>query len=124
MNNPIIGFIVKDRLGQELFGENTIPATKGQSIHVAAGTRLYAEFYFRLPALQSGEYVMMVSLAEGTTEDHIHHHYIYDAMLINVHSDEIRFGIVGIPFDYVSLAVGTDSFYTKGKTTHISESNR
>ena len=115
-SNPIIGFIIKDRLGQELFGENTIPATQGQTIDVAAGEKLSADFYFRLPALQSGQYVMMVSLAEGSTENHIHHHYIHDAMLLNVSSSEIRFGIVGVPFEGISLSVGAKFVCSTGKS--------
>ena len=110
-SEPILGFILKDRLGQELFGENTIPVTKDQSVHVNAGENLRAEFVFRLPTLQNGQYMMMVSLAEGTTENHIHHHYLYDAMLINVFSSSIRFGIVGVPFEKVALTIADNVTY-------------
>ncbi len=111
-SDPILGFILKDRLGQELFGENTIPVTKGQSVNVNTGENLRAEFVFRLPTLQNGQYMMMVSLAEGTTENHIHHHYLYDALLINVFSSSIRFGIVGVPFEKVALTIADNVTYS------------
>ena len=103
--NPILGFIVKDHLGQELFGENTIPFTKGKQFSVMAGQQLKAEFTFRLPMLQDGQYVVMTSIANGDSYNHVHHHYLHDALIINVYSSQIRFGIVGIPFESVSLVI-------------------
>ena len=103
--NPMLGFIVKDRLGQELFGENTLPFTKGKQFLVMSGQELKAEFIFRLPMLQDGQYVVMTSLANGDSYNHVQHHYVHDALIINVYSRNIRFGIVGIPFESVSLAI-------------------
>jgi lipopolysaccharide transport system ATP-binding protein len=103
--NPILGFIVKDRLGQELFGENTIPFTQGKQFSVMAGQELKAEFTFRLPILQDGQYVVMTSIANGDSYNHVQHHYVHDALIINVYSSKIRFGIVGVPFESVSLVI-------------------
>ncbi len=103
LDNPILGFIVKDRLGQELFGENTIPFTKGKQFTVMAGQELKAEFTFRLPTLQDGQYVVMTSLANGDSYNHVQHHYVHDALIINVYSSKLRFGIVGVPFEAVSM---------------------
>ena len=108
LSNPILGFILKDRLGQELFGENTIPATEGAICEIVAGQEFEAEFIFRLPNLQNGEYTIMISLATGSTLDHIHHHYLHDALLVKVYSSKIRFGIIGIPFEFISLSVDSE----------------
>jgi lipopolysaccharide transport system ATP-binding protein len=105
LTRPMLGFIVKDRLGQELFGENTLPFTKGKQISAMAGQELRAEFIFRLPMLQDGQYVVMTSLANGDSYNHVQHHYVHDALIINVHSSQIRFGIVGVPFESVSLEI-------------------
>ena len=105
LTSPILGFIVKDRLGQELFGENTIPFTKNNPLHAKTGQELIAEFVFRLPMLQDGQYAVMTSLANGDSYNHIQHHYVHDALIINVHSSKIRFGIVGVPFESVSLKI-------------------
>jgi len=105
LDRPILGFILKDRLGQELFGENTFYVTKGKECIALNGQELEAKFIFRLPMLQDGNYSIMASFASGDPYNHIHHHYIHDALILQVHSSNIRFGIVGIPFDSVSLNI-------------------
>ena len=105
LERPILGFIVKDRLGQELFGENTIAFTKGKDFSLTAGQEIKAEFIFRLPMLPDGQYVVMISLADGDSYNHVHHHYVNDALIFDVHSSRIRFGIVGVLFDGVSLEI-------------------
>ncbi|MBI3811901.1 MAG: ABC transporter ATP-binding protein [Nitrospirae bacterium] len=111
LTSPILGFIVKDHLGQELFGENTIPFTQGRHCLVMAGQEITAEFVFRFPMLQNGQYVVMSSLANGDSYNHIQHHYVHDALVINVYSSKIRFGIVGIPFESVSLKINNEASY-------------
>jgi lipopolysaccharide transport system ATP-binding protein len=103
LENPILGFIVKDRLGQDLFGENTLPFTAISPSPVAAGQRFKAEFDFILPMLPNGEYVVMASVADGTLYDNIQHHYLHDALVITVSSSKVRWGLTGIPFDRVSM---------------------
>ena len=105
MTQPILGFIVKDRLGQELFGENTVSFTSGNAIHLSEGEKFRAEFDFKLPNLQNGIYTVMVVLSEGTTEEHEHHHYLHEACFIEVYSSNVRLGIMTIPFSRVYLEV-------------------
>jgi len=127
LSSPILGFIVKDRLGQELFGENTIPVTYGKQCSVLAGQEFKAEFVFTLPMLQDGQYVVMSSLANGDSYNHIQHHYLHDAFIMNVYSSKIRFGIVSIPFEFVSMEIGggtyfsSDEFLDKSISTDRSE---
>lgn len=99
--SPIIGFFVKDRLGQSLFGEHTYTYRPGMA--VAGGGALEAEFVFRLPLLPNGTYAMTVSIADGAPHDHVQHHWLHDAVLIHVASDHMRYGLVGIPFERVNL---------------------
>lgn len=102
---PIIGFTVRDRLGQELFGENTLPFTDANPVPVQAGEEFYAEFHFTLPMLPNGDYAVMASAATGTLYDNIQHHFLHDAIVLTVTSSKIRWGLVGIPFDHVVLKV-------------------
>lgn len=81
---PIIGFLVKDRLGQVLFGENTLPFTSDKPVLVKAGDKIAASYDFTLPMLPNGEYSMMISLANGDINNHVQHHWLHDAMIINV----------------------------------------
>ena len=103
--SPILGFLVKDRLGQELFGENTL-AIDQPPCSVDAGERLVAEFVFSLPMLPNGEYSVTVTLADGDLYDHVQHHWLHDAMILTVQSPKIRYGLVGITFDSVSFSKG------------------
>jgi lipopolysaccharide transport system ATP-binding protein len=101
---PIVGFLIKDRLGQVLFGENTLPFTNNHRVEVNAGDEITAEYIFKLPMLPNGEYSMMVSLADGDITNHIQHHWLHDAVIINVSSSDVRWGLVGIKFDDVKLS--------------------
>jgi lipopolysaccharide transport system ATP-binding protein len=101
--SPIIGFLVKDRLGQALFGQNTF--VEGVAHAANAGDVLEATFSFTLPMLPNGDYSMTVSIADGDPAVHIQHHWLHDAVLINVQSTKLRYGLVGIPFERVALDV-------------------
>jgi lipopolysaccharide transport system ATP-binding protein len=103
--NPILGFIFKDRLAQDLFGENTLPFTATHKRTVKAGQSFTAQFEFKLPMLPNGQYVVMASVADGNLLSNIQHHYMHDAMVVHVSSSQIRWGLVGIPFSKVSLDV-------------------
>lgn len=103
MDQPILGFIVRDRLGQDLFGENTLSFTEKSPRSFKAGTIIEAEFRFRLPMLQNGQYSVMVSFAEGDLFKHVQHHWLHDALILNVASSRVRWGMVGVHFDNVCL---------------------
>lgn len=105
LSSPIIGFFVKDRLGQSLFGEHTYTYSES-SLACVAGEYIIARFHFTLPLLPNGDYSMTVSIADGTPYDHVQHHWLHDAMILHVSSNKLRYGLVGIPFDFVSLAKG------------------
>ncbi len=77
LERPIIGFYVKDRLGQQLFGENTLAAP--QPSDVAAEGRFGAEFAFVMPRLFPGDYLVAVAVAEGTQNSHVHHEWRHEA---------------------------------------------
>lgn len=112
LNDPILGFIVKDRLGQELFGENTLPVTGSNKRVVSKGAMIQASFNFTFPMLQSGTYVAMVSLAAGDLYTHVQHHYLNDALVINVTSSNIRYGIVGAFFHSIKF-IENETAYVK-----------
>lgn len=101
LQSPILGFFVKDKLGQSLFGEHTYTYRPG--LATSPGDELEAEFTFRLPLLPNGSYSMTVSIADGEPFNHVQHHWLHDALLINVASDRLRYGLVGIPFEAVRM---------------------
>lgn len=105
LQNPILGFLVRDRLGQDLFGENTLPFTESAPCTIEAGTTFEGTFEFKLPMLPNGQYAVMTSVADGDLYENVQHHWMHDALIVNVSSSKIRYGLVGIPFERVELEV-------------------
>lgn len=102
LDGPVLGFSLNDRLGQSLFGDNTQDYIDSP-ISVLAGEKLIATFIFKLPLLPTGQYTVTVALADGTKDNHVHHQRIHDALLINVMTSKQWAGLVGIPFEKVTL---------------------
>jgi lipopolysaccharide transport system ATP-binding protein len=108
LERPILGFLLRDRLGQDMFGENTLSVTSATPHPVKSGEEFKGEFVFRLPMLPNGQYVVMASVADGDQYSNVQHHYLHDAFIVNVSSSKIRFGLVGVPFERVALEVCND----------------
>ena len=109
LQNLIIGFFVKDRRGQALFGDNTFLAHRDQMLRADAGERWSAEFEFAMPILPAGDYVVTVAVADGTQQDHRIRHWIHDALVIASHSKSVPTGLVGIPMRAIRLSRETQA---------------
>jgi lipopolysaccharide transport system ATP-binding protein len=105
LQNPILGFVVRDRLGQDLFGENTLPFTNRRPTPIGAGTTFEGAFEFCLPMLPNGPHSVMASVADGDLAENVQHHWMHDAMIINVSSSKVRYGLTGIPFERIKLEI-------------------
>lgn len=103
LNSPMLGFIVKDRLGQDLFGENTLVRTESESIPLYKGEKVRAEFHFTLPMLPNGSYSVLASIADGDLYNNVQHHWLHDALILTVSSSKVRWGLVGVNFDNIIL---------------------
>jgi lipopolysaccharide transport system ATP-binding protein len=103
INNPIIGFIVKDKLGQNLFGDNTYISQIGKQLLIEENQYFQACFKFIMPIMPPGDYSICVALAEGTQENHMQHQWIHDALMFKSHSSSVSTGIIGIPMEAVSI---------------------
>lgn len=103
MTKPIVGFLLRDRLGQDLFGENTLPYTNFNPQFIRAGSFFESSFTFQLPMLPNGQYSVMASLAEGDLHNHVQHHWLHDALIVNVSSSKVRWGLVGVNFEELSM---------------------
>lgn len=100
---PILGFTVKDRLGQEVFVDNTYLPYRDRPVQVLAGRTIVASFRFVFPFLPTGEYAVSPAIASGTQESHEQLHWIHDALILRVHASPVRLGLVGIPMHDISL---------------------
>jgi lipopolysaccharide transport system ATP-binding protein len=104
---PILGFIVRDRLGQVIFSDNTHLSYADRPVGAASGQRLRASFHFRFPYLASGDYAVSVSIAEGTQLDHVQHHWVDEAVFFRVAAPKLAKGLVGIPMRAIELHVAS-----------------
>lgn len=105
LDSPIIGFLVKDRLGQHLFGDNTYLAYSTNPRPVVAGQALTARFTFRMPVLPVGDYAVDIAAASGMQQDHITHCWCSDVLVFKSHASSVRqgYGLVGIPMLEIEL---------------------
>jgi len=82
----ICGFIVRNKLGLTIFGENTFIREKpNHGPTPTQGEWLKAQFKFTMPAMQSGSYMISFGWASGSQASHIQNCYIND--LIEIQSD-------------------------------------
>ena len=102
--SPIVGFIVKDRLGQVLFSENTFDRYAGRPFPLTTGQMVEARFTFVMPKLAPGEYAVGVAIADGTQASHVQHHWIHEALVIRSVATGVVNALMAIPMLDVSVA--------------------
>lgn len=107
ITSPIIGFLVKDHLGQAIFGDNTYLTYIDKPISIQKDQEVQAEFFFTMPILPEGTYSITVAIAEGTQENHIQHHWIHDVLFFKSESSMVSTGLVGIPMLDIKLNIGS-----------------
>lgn len=103
LDNVIVGFYVKDRLGQLLFGDNTYLSYLDTGFPVAAGESFRARFHFDMPRLQAGEYFITAGVAEGSQSDHVIHSWVHEALMFKSHGTQAPAGIIGVPMHEITL---------------------
>ena len=101
--SPIVGFHVKDRLGQALFGDNTFMTYRDTPLDCRRGDILEAVFVFTLPFLQTGDYAISVAVASGTIDLHVQHHWLHDAIIFKVHSPFRNGVMIAIPMQSITM---------------------
>lgn len=82
MDEVIVGFTIKDRLGQTIFQTNTFVIH--ESISFEAGKIYDTSFTFTMPKLIDGYYTVSPAVATGTMSYHEQHCWLYDVMIIQV----------------------------------------
>ncbi|WP_426688344.1 ABC transporter ATP-binding protein [Rhodanobacter ginsengiterrae] len=102
LDNVIVGFYVKDRRGQLLFGDNTVLCHDGD-FSVAGGQFFRASFRFVMPRLLNGDYFITAGLAEGTQEQHVIQHWLHEALHFTATGGTLSAGMIGIPMLEVKL---------------------
>lgn len=115
LERPIVGFFVKDRLGQMLFGDNSYITYAERPPRIDSGETLSARFRFPMPLLPVGDYSIAIAVADGTQIDHVQHHWIHDAVVFRSHCSAVAAGLVGIPMLDIALE-GAEAIMPKAAT--------
>lgn len=85
---PILGFNIKDMLGNELIVTNTV-FEKIELPVLEQGKKYCFEWRFKFPSFHSGEYPMDIALAEGTYQNHEQIHFVTDALILKCVDDRM-----------------------------------
>ncbi|MFN7011372.1 MAG: ABC transporter ATP-binding protein [Allorhizobium sp.] len=105
IHSPIVGFFIKDRLGQPLFGGNTFRTYEGVAPHIEAGQTFEAVFAFSMPTLIPGDYSITAAIADGTLQSHMQLHWMHDAATFKVTASSLDGVLVGIPLHAIELRI-------------------
>lgn len=103
MVGPIVGFLVCNRFGQQLFGDNTFISHHDKPLHLQSGESFMARFSFRMPVLAAGEYSITAAVAEGSQQEHVQHQWMHDALVFISHATSCSTGLMGIPMLEIDL---------------------
>ena len=83
-SSPIIGFLIKDRNGLAILGENTVASGIGSQLEYEPGDTIEASFTFTMPRISPGQYAINVAIAKGTQENNVQMHYFHEICAFEV----------------------------------------
>lgn len=81
VEDPIVGFTIKDRLGNVIFQTNS--SVLSGEFNISSNIGEY-EFEFVFPELNVGQYTISPAIASGTQANHLQHNWIHDAYIFSV----------------------------------------
>jgi lipopolysaccharide transport system ATP-binding protein len=103
-SSVIVGFQLKNRLGQVLFAQNSYVAYHQNPLAAAAGDIVHCAFTFRMPILPSGQYVVDVAIADGTPPDNVTQlQWLHDSFSLESHTSSTVSGLIGLAFESIEL---------------------
>lgn len=103
LDQPIVGFFLKDRLGQHVFGENTYLTYMDAPVDLPPDTEFEATFDFTMPRLPAGDYALDIGVANGEQDSHRMLNWKYDALVFRVQASSVVHGMIGIPMRRILL---------------------
>jgi ABC-type polysaccharide/polyol phosphate transport system ATPase subunit len=96
VQQPIVGFLIKNRIGLFLTGTNT--RMEGSAIPAQPkGSICTVEFRFVLPMLSSGNYSLNVAVADGSLEDYAVCDWIENVHVLEIISTTLVHGLLRLP---------------------------
>ena len=99
----IVGFLIKDRRGQVILGDNNCVVHYDSPMHAEAGKTYTVSFGITMPYLAVNEYIVSVSVASGNQSEHIQHCWLHDALVFCAEKGPVAHGIMGIPLAFCDI---------------------
>lgn len=91
VKSPNLGYILRNRLGEDISGANT--SSEGVVLPPAVSGQVYTvDFHLKLPLLQPGNYYFTVAVANGTHENYVICDWIENAILLTVKKRSLVYG--------------------------------
>lgn len=115
LERVIAGFLLRDRFGQVLFGDNTYLTYVDAMPTMAAGEEARALFSFRMPYLPPGNYSFAIGIASGTQDSHVQHHWMHEALVFTSMGSHVTHGLLGIPMTDIALFVDAHGEFPAGE---------
>ncbi len=81
VSRPIVGFIVKNRIGLEIFGYNNLHLQKPLP-SAASGDRVTVDFTFVWPDIAPGSYSITAAVADGVQDSHEQLHWVHNMIVV------------------------------------------
>lgn len=103
MGEVIVGFVLKDKNGQPLFGDNSYLSFIDTPLSLAAGEMARFTFEFRMPILPVGTYAVSLAVSNGTQKNHVVQQWIHDAIMLSSHASSVATGLIGIPMRNIAV---------------------
>jgi lipopolysaccharide transport system ATP-binding protein len=70
---------------------------------VESGNLFNASFRFQMPYLPPGDYMIALACAQGTSIDHVQHHWLHDALAFKSQSSHAVGGLIGLPMQKIMI---------------------
>ena len=99
----IVGFLVKDRVGQNIFGDNTYITNIDKPVTIKNGSKVRTKFHFLMPILPQGKYAITTAIVSGTQKEHEVHDWVDDALFFESHNGISVNGLVGVPMHQIEI---------------------
>jgi lipopolysaccharide transport system ATP-binding protein len=109
LDQLIIGFSIKDKMGQVLFGDNTFLTTQENPLSIKKGHRAHAIFTFQIPILRAADYTITATVATGTQKEHTMQHWLHDAIAFRSMTTSDSTGLIGLPMIDIQLCDNSDN---------------
>jgi lipopolysaccharide transport system ATP-binding protein len=104
LSNIIVGFMVRNKLGQNLFGDSTYLTTINEPTNIGKNSAFKTIFRFQMPLMPQGTYAITSGVATGTQQDHVVHEWIHEALFFESHNGYSVNGLIGVPMHDIQIS--------------------